>query len=218
MKELLQEALPFWDDLSKKEQDLLADNVIEGDLKKGDMLHYGGRECAGIQIIESGQTRVYVTSPQGGELTLFRLIDGDVSILSAACMMRGLDIEIDMEIEKDSHIVTLPKQIFKNISDTNVAVKDYMLELLSEKFSDVMWLFNQFVFSNVASRLADAILEHRALEGSDEFAITHDALARDLGTAREVVTRLLKQFQLEGLVELSRGKIKVIDAKRLGKI
>ena len=93
-----------------------------------------------------------------------------------------------------------------------------MLELLSEKFSDVMWLFNQFVFSNVASRLADAILEHRALEGSDEFLITHDALARDLGTAREVVTRLLKQFQIEGLVELSRGRIKVIDAKGLGKI
>ena len=93
-----------------------------------------------------------------------------------------------------------------------------MLELLSEKFWDVMWLFNQFVFSNVASRLASAILEHRALEGSDEFSITHDALARDLGTAREVVTRLLKQFQLDGLVELSRGRIKVTDAKKLSRI
>ena len=218
MKELLEQTLPFWKDLSKREQDMLAARVVTSSMKKGSKVHYGGKECAGVQIIKSGQTRVYVTSPSGGEITLFRLLDGDVSILSAACMMRGLDIELDMEVEVDSEIWTIPKSVYKEISDSNPKVKDYTLELLSEKFSDIMWLFNQFVFSNVASRLAGALLEHRALAESDTLVITHDALARDLGTAREVVTRLLKQFQTDGLVKLSRGRIEVLDAARLDKV
>ncbi|GAA0802959.1 Crp/Fnr family transcriptional regulator [Faecalicatena orotica] len=218
MRELLEQTLPFWEELTKSEQDALVERVTESSVKKGTMLHYGGKECAGVQIIKEGQARVFVTSPGGGEITLFRLLDGDVSILSAACMMKGLDIELDMELEEDSVICTIPKCLYKEISDQNAKVKDYTLEMISEKFSDIMWLFNQYVFSNVASRLADAILEHRALAGSDTLAITHDALARDLGTAREVVTRLLKQFQTDGLVKLTRGHIEVLDAAKLGKV
>ena len=206
MKELLKRTLPFWDDLTKREQDALAQRVVESTYEKGTILHYGGRECAGV------------TSPGGGEITLFRLVDEDVSILSAACMMKGLDIELDMELEQDSVICTIPKGAYREISEQNAKVKDYTLEMISEKFSDIMWLFNQYVFSNVASRLADTILEHRSLAGSDTFKITHDALARDIGTAREVVTRLLKQFQTDGLVKLTRGHIEVLDAAKLGKV
>ena len=218
MKELLKQTLPFWEDLTKKEQDALTQGVVESSYEKGNVLHYGGKECAGVQIIKKGQARIFVTSYGGGEITLFRLLDGDVSILSAACMMKGLDIELDMEIEDDSVICTIPKMLYKDISDENAKVKDYTLEMISEKFSDIMWLFNQYVFSNVASRLADTILEHRALAGSDTLVITHDALARDIGTAREVVTRLLKQFQIDGLVKLTRGRIEVLDAVNLGKV
>lgn len=214
----LREVFPFWEKLTIKEQKELQQGIIEAVCPKGMLLHYGGRECAGVQIIRSGQARVFVTSPNGGEVTLFRLVEGDVSILSAACMMKGMDIELDMELEADSVICTIPKSVYKKIHDENVAVKDYTLEMISEKFSDIMWLFNQYVFSNVASRLAGAILEHRALAGTDMLVITHDALARDLGTAREVVTRLLKQFQLDGLVKLTRGKIEVLDAGKLAKI
>ncbi|MBA4697908.1 MAG: Crp/Fnr family transcriptional regulator [Ruminococcus sp.] len=218
MKELLKQTLPFWEDLTGNEQNTLAQGVVKSSYEKGNVLHYGGRECAGVQIIKSGQARVFVTSPGGGEITLFRLLEGDVSILSAACMMKGLDIELDMEIEEDSIIYTIPKVLYKDISDQNTTVKDYTLEMISEKFSDIMWLFNQYVFSNVASRLADTILEHRALAGSDTLAITHDVLARDIGTAREVVTRLLKQFQIDGLVKLTRGRIEVLDGANLGKV
>lgn len=214
----LQEIFPFWEKLTTKEQEELQQSIVETTCPKGMLLHYGGRECAGVQIIRSGQARVFVTSLHGGEITLFRLVEGDVSILSAACMMKGMDIELDMELEADSVICTIPKSVYKKIHDENTAVKDYTLEMISEKFSDVMWLFNQYVFSNVASRLAGAILEHRALAGTDTLTITHDALSRDLGTAREVVTRLLKQFQLDGMVKLTRGKIEVLDAGKLAKI
>lgn len=218
MKELLETILPFWKELTKQEQEMLIAQITENVYEKGSVLHYGGRQCAGVQIIKKGRARVFVTSPSGGEITLFRLIDGDVSILSAACMMKGLDIELDMELEEDSVLCTIPKIVYKKISEQNPKVKDFTLEMISEKFSDIMWLFNQYVFSNVASRLADSIMEHRALEGADCFSITHDALARDIGTAREVVTRLLKQFQIDGLVKLTRGKIEVLDGVKLGKV
>ena len=187
-------------------------------VRKKTKLHFGGGECAGVQIIEKGRARIFITSPNGGDITLFRLVDGDVSILSAACMLNGMDVELDMEMETDCIVYTIPKKLYKNLYDENGSVKDYTMEMISEKFSDIMWLFNQFVFSNVASRLAGALLEHRALEGSDILPVTHEVLARDAGTAREVVTRLLKQFQDDGMVRLTRGKVEILDAGRLGKV
>ena len=217
MRELLQRSFP-WDELSREQKEAMEQGIMKTICGKKTRLHFGGGECAGVQIIEKGRARVFITSPNGGDITLFRLMDGDVSILSAACMLNGMDIELDMEMETDCTVYTIPKKVYKKIYDESGAVKDYTMEMISERFSDIMWLFNQFVFSNVASRLTAALLEHRVLAGSDTLPVTHEALARDAGTAREVVTRLLKQFQADGLVRLTRGKVEIIDAGRLGKI
>lgn len=216
--ELFKKAFPFWDSLTEEQQKAMEQGTSRNLCDKKTRLHFGGGECAGVQIIEKGRARVFITSPGGGDITLFRLMDGDVSILSAACMLNGMDVELDMEMETDCVIYTIPKKIYRKLYDENGEVKDYTMEMISEKFSDIMWLFNQFVFSNVASRLAGALLEHRGLEGADILNITHEALARDAGTAREVVTRLLKQFQADGLVRLTRGKVEILDPAGLGKI
>ncbi len=218
MEKIIAEVLPFWDSLTDKQKKEVLENTMASTCQRKTRLHFGGGECAGVQIIGSGQVRVFITSPGGGDITLFRLLAGDVSILSAACMLNGMDIELDMEMETDCEIYTIPKRVYRRLYDESPAVKDYTMEMISEKFSDIMWLFNQFVFSNVASRIAGALLEHRALSGGDELKVTHEALAKDVGTAREVVTRILKQFQSDGLVELTRGKVTILDAGKLGKI
>ena len=218
MNEWIGQVLPFWKDLTETEKQMLLTHTALEEYEKGVLLHIDGGDCAGVQIVKEGQVRVYITSPSGGEITLYRLVEGDVSILSASCMIKGMDISLDMMMESDTVLYTIPKEIYKKLNDTNTAVKDYTMEMVSERFSDVMWLFNQYVFSNAASRLAGAILEHMALAGEEIFSITHDVLARDMGTEREVVTRLLKQFQTEGYVRLSRGYIEVLDAKALKKI
>ena len=218
MNEWIGQVLPFWKDLTETEKQMLLTHTALEEYEKGVLLHIDGGDCAGVQIVKEGQVRVYITSPSGGEITLYRLVEGDVSILSASCMIKGMDISLDMMMESDTVLYTIPKEIYKKLNDTNTAVKDYTMEMVSERFSDVMWLFNQYVFSNAASRLAGAILEDMALAGEVKFSITHDVLARDMGTAREVVTRLLKQFQTEGYVRLSRGYIEVLDAKALKKI
>ena len=218
MEKLLQNSFPFWDSLSEEEKKEMLGSVTKTDCPKKTALHFGGGECAGVQIVGKGRVRVFITSPGGGDITLFRLLDGDVSILSAACMLNGMDVELDMEMETDCVIYTIPKKVYRKLYDENSAVKDYTMEMISEKFSDIMWLFNQFVFSNVASRIAGALLEHRGITGSDELKVTHETLAKDAGTAREVVTRILKQFQTDGLVRLTRGKVEILDARRLAKM
>lgn len=218
MEELLRNAFPFWESLTEQQKTELCRNTVKSHCEKKTQLHFGGGECAGVQIIGSGRVRVFITSPGGGDITLFRLIGGDVSILSAACMLNGMDIELDMEMETDCTIYTIPKKVYRRLYDESAVVKDYTMEMISEKFSDIMWLLNQFLFSNVASRIAGALLEHRALEGGDELSLTHETIAKDAGTAREVVTRILKQFQSDGFVKLGRGKVIIVDPERLGKI
>ena len=217
-RKIFEKVFPFWPELTGEQQEEIIKSATANTCEKKTRLHFGGGECAGVQIVAAGRARVFITSPGGGDITLFRLLDGDVSILSAACMLNGMDIELDMEMETDCEIYTIPKKVYRKLYDESGAVKDYTMEMISEKFSDIMWLFNQFVFSNVASRIAGALLEHRAIEGGDELRLTHEDIAKDAGTAREVVTRILKQFQADGLVKLTRGRVTVIDAGKLGKI
>ena len=165
MNEWIGQVLPFWKDLTETEKQMLLTHTALEEYEKGVLLHIDGGDCAGVQIVKEGQVRVYITSPSGGEITLYRLVEGDVSILSASCMIKGMDISLDMMMESDTVLYTIPKEIYKKLNDTNTAVKDYTMEMVSERFSDVMWLFNQYVFSNAASRLAGAILEHMALAG-----------------------------------------------------
>lgn len=218
MKELFEQSLPFWDKLTNNQKDTLLKNSYFQHLTKGTIVHQSNHQCTGVEIIKSGQVRIFSSSPNGGEITLFRLTDGDVCILSAACMIKSLVIDTNMEMESNTDICIIPTDVYKSLHQQNSSVKDYTLNIVSEKFSDIMWLLNQYVFSNLAKRLADSLLEHHSFSETDTIQITHGALANDLGTAREVVTRLLKQFQIDGLVELSRGKIKICNPKKLRKV
>ena len=148
MNEWIGQVLPFWKDLTETEKQMLLTHTALEEYEKGVLLHIDGGDCAGVQIVKEGQVRVYITSPSGGEITLYRLVEGDVSILSASCMIKGMDISLDMMMESDTVLYTIPKEIYKKLNDTNTAVKDYTMEMVSERFSDVMWLFNQYVFSN----------------------------------------------------------------------
>lgn len=218
MEKLFSSALPFWSKLPPDAQNQISNSIVLKQLKQNTRLSYGDNECTGLEIIKSGQARVFIASPNGGEITLYRLTAGDLCILSAACMIKNLDFDVTMEFETDSEIYILPQNIYQSVSESNPSVRDFTLELLSSRFSDVMWIINQLVFSNLGQRLASVLMERSQLAKSLTLSVTHESIARDLGTAREVVTRLLKQFQLDGLVRLSRGQIEITNPKRLLKI
>ncbi len=218
MENTLESILPFWKNLSDEEKQTVTNKAMYVNQKKGTLIHTSSSECLGLMCVIKGRVRVFINSQNGSEITLYRLLDHDVCVLSASCMMKNLNFSVNMETEEDTNFVIIPKNVYQSLDENNIFVKNYTLSLVNERFSDTMWVLNQYVFSNMAKRLADALLLHMSLTGSDELTITHEMLARDLGTAREVITRLLKQFQADNFVLLSRGKIKILDSKKLLKI
>lgn len=207
--------LPFWHDISTEEQNIILGKTAERFYLKGNTIHGGGSDCAGLFIIKSGQLRVYILSKEGKEITLFRLFDRDVCILSSSCVMKDITFDVQIEAEKDSQLFLIPTAVYKKLADTNISVKDFTARIISSRLSDVMWIVEQVVFMSMDKRLAAFLVEQSSIEESDRLSITHEAIAKNLGTAREVITRMLKYFQNENMVSLSRGVITLTDRKKI---
>lgn len=211
----LREVLPFWKALTAEEQDQLMEATEEVHFEKGDIVHRGQADCTGLHLIHAGQMRVYFISDTGKEITLYRLFERDICIFSAACMMRNIRFEVWVEAESSCDTYLIPTPIYQRLNQNVIAVSDFTSQLMSSRFSDVMWVMEQVVFMSFDKRLAIFLLEQSAAEGSDTLHITQEVIARHLGSAREVVTRMLKYFQTEGMVEIFRGGVKLLDRKAL---
>ena len=212
------ELLPFWGKLTAKEQEMLDKAAQVRNVKKGTVLHGGGEECVGLLLVISGRLRAYILSDEGKELTLYRLLERDMCLFSASCSMNSLQFDVAVEAEQDTAIWHIPPDVYKKLMEQSVVVAGYTNELMASRFSDVMWLMDQILNKKIDSRLAALLLEESALSGSEDLKITHEQLARHLGSAREVVTRMLKYFQNEHLVRLTRGGIELLDVARLAQL
>ncbi len=214
----LREVLPFWDKLSAVQQREIELTATGRTYRKGESLHNGATDCSGMLIIKSGQVRAFILSPQGKEITLYRLLDRDTCLLTASCILKNISFEINIEAERDTEAMFIPTRVYELLSHTSIAVADYANQLMSSRLSDVMWVMEQVLFSSFDKRLANFLLEQSVMDGGETLEITHEAIARHLGSAREVVTRMLKYFQSEGMVALSRGGITLIDYEKLERL
>ena len=206
---------PVWDRLTKAQQDRLSGNLINRQVKKGAILHSGSADCTGLLLIQSGQLRAYILSDEGREITIYRLLDRDMCLFSASCMMRSIQFEVVIEAEKDTQLWVIPAEVYRQIMEESAPIANYTNELMASRFSDVMWLIEQIMWKSLDKRVAAFLLEEAAIEGNNELKITHETIANHLGTHREVVTRMLRYFQSESLIRLSRGSVTLLDKKRL---
>ena len=212
------EYLPFWSKLTEEQKQRIA-NVIEfRQIKKGTHIHDSSADCLGLVVVRSGQLRAYILSEDGREITISRLTQYDVSLLSASCVMPDMQFNVMIEAEKDSEFWSIPACLFKNLVDESLAVSNYSRNLLSGNFSELMWLMEQIMWKSIDKRLAAFLLEEAQLEETNQLKITHEKIANHMGTAREVVTRMLRYFQSEGMVNLTRGTVEIVDEKRLEKL
>ena len=207
--------LPFWDKLNAEQQQRLAGIIEYRTVKKGTHIHDSSAECLGLVAVHSGQLRAYILSEDGREITISRMFEYDVSLLSASCVMPDMQFNVMIEAEKDSAFWSVPACFFKNLVDESLAVSNYSRSLLSGNFSELMWLMEQIMWKSFDKRLATFLLEEAAIEDSDEIRITHEIIGNHLGSPREVVTRMLRYFQSEGMVRLSRGAVELTDRKKL---
>ena len=207
--------LPFWSKLTPQQQQRLSDSVEPMEAKSGSVVHNGSLDCLGLLLIRSGQLRVYALSSEGREVTLYRLFDHDICLFSASCVMPDIQVEVLIEAEKDTRMWVIPSCLFKDLMEQSAPVANYANQLISSRFSDVMWLMEQIMWKSFDKRLAGFLLEESALENSTCLKMTHERIANHLGTAREVVTRMLRYFQSEGMVRLSRGEIAITNPDAL---
>ena len=211
----LKHCLPVWEELTFEQQQRLSDTVARRQIPRGTAIHRGSLDCTGLLVVEAGQLRAYILSEEGREITIYRLLEGDVCLFSASCMMRDIQFDVSIEAEKDTWVWVIPPDVYQELMEVSAPVANYTNALMSGRFSEVMWLMEQIMWKSFDKRLADFLLKESALEGAAALTITHEKIANHLGSAREVVTRMLRYFQGEGLVKLSRGAVELLDEKRL---
>lgn len=206
---------PIWNRLTKQQQDIISNSSLKRLVKKGTVIHNGSSDCSGLVLVNSGQLRAYILSDEGKEVTLYRLFEMDICLFSASCMMQNIQFDIFVEAEKDSELFIIPTEIYKQLTETSAPLANYTNQIMSGRFSEVMWLIEQLMWKSFDKRLAEFLSEESNIENTLSLQVTHEKIANHLGTAREVVSRMLKYFQSEGLVTLSRGTITITDIKKL---
>lgn len=209
------EIFPVFNKLSARQQELILNSLITKSVKKGEIIHSANEECSGLLIIKSGQLRAYILSDEGREITVYRLFDRDICLFSASCVIRAVQFDITVSAQKDTELYIIPAKIYKIITEESAAAANFTNELMADRFSEIMWLIEQIMWKSLDRRVAAFLLEETAVENTESLKITHEAIANHLGSSREVITRMLRYFQKEGLVKLSRGQITVTDAEGL---
>ena len=211
----LSKYFPIWDKLTPAQQERIEATTILHTVDGGTMLHDGGPDCLGLLLVKSGQLRAYMLSEEGREITICRFFEMDICLFSASCVMRNMQFSVFIEAEKDSEIFVIPACLYQNLMDESLPLANFSHNLITSHLSDVMWLMEQIMWKSFDKRLAAFLLEETAVEESNSLKITHEKIANHMGTAREVVTRMLRYFQSEGMVKLTRGTVDIMDEKKL---
>ncbi len=210
-----QDYFPIWDQLTPEQQNRILGSLMTRQVKKGTVLHNGSADCTGLLLVQSGQLRAYILSDEGREITLYRLFDRDLCLFSASCIMRSIQFEVVIQAEKDTQLWIIPPDLYQDIMAQSAPVANYTNELMASRFSDVMWLMEQIMWKSLDKRLAEFLLEEASIEGTNQLKLTHETIANHLGSHREVITRMLRYFQNEGMVKLSRGVVTILDEAKL---
>ncbi len=209
---------PIWDKVTPAQQQILESSAVLRKAEKGAVVHNGSIQCTGLLLVGSGQLRAYFLSEDGREITLYRLLSGDMCLLSAACMISSIQFDIIVEAEKETEYWVIPPEVYKALMAESTAIANYTNELMASRFSDVMWLMEQVLWKSFDKRLARFLLDEAVLEDSLTLKITHEEIGNHLGNPREVVTRMLRYFQTEDMVKLTRGTIEIVDPEKLESI
>ena len=212
---LFESAFPFWSRMSETDRDTFLRSSQRVVFKKGTNIH-DGNKCTGVILVKSGSLRMYLLNEDGKEVTLSRLFAGDMCMLSASCVLEALTFDVYVDSEENSECVVVGGCAYEDLSRRMPEAKIFALESAISRFSDIMWVMQQILFMSMDKRLAIFLLDEIAQTGGEVIKLTHEQIAKYMGSAREVVSRMLKYFTSEGIISSSRGEgIRILDKRRL---
>ncbi len=206
-------SLPFISDLSESDRKFLLDSIIIKDIDLS-ATTMSPNSCDGLIVVDYGKLRVFMTSQGGKEITLYHLIPGDVCVLSYRCQIGSMPFNLEVTAVEKSRVFNIPATTLNKLIDVYPIIKEFLLNETTSRLADVMAVVEKVAFSSLDTRLIELLLEQK----SSVIYRTHAELASDLGSSREIISRLLKNFENDGLIQLSRGKIKLLDLTKLNEL
>ena len=184
-------------------------------MPKGRISTEEAENAPGGILVKSGCIRVYILSDEGREITLYRLYSGELCMLSASCVLQAITFDVMVDAEEDSECYIINGNMFADITKHNIYAENFALNLVASRFSDVMWVMQRILFMSFDKRLAIFLYDEMIKTGDEKIRLTQEQIAKYVGSAREVVSRMLKYFASEGIVSYSRGGVKILDKKKL---
>jgi CRP/FNR family transcriptional regulator len=188
--------------------------IGEGSLvrrKAGAVLMRKGETCPHVPLVLSGVLRVYKLSPGGREMTLYRAEAGDICLVSVACKLTGEDFPAIAQVEEDAEMFLIPGGVYQRTLEGHLPWKDFVIMTLYRRLAESLQVLESVTFERVDRRLAAWLLERAAQEGSATLRVTHEQIAAELGTAREVVSRMLGEMRHQGWLEMGRKRVTIAD-------
>ena len=206
---------PFWQQLTQPQKDRLFQEVREVHYARHAPVRAAGDSCLGILYVKTGGLRLSLLSEEGREASIARLGAGQVCVLSASCVLSAVTFDVEITAEEESDILVLPSHVFGPLMAENIYVECFVYRTATELFSDVIGAVERLLFMTLEQRVASFLLDEAARRGTATLAITQEAIALGIASAREAVTRALRQLAARGLVEVFRGGVKLLDRKAL---
>ncbi len=200
----------FWKSLTLSQVEFLEQNIRTIVFNKGKLVHRSDGGCQGIMAVRSGSLRVYCISEEGREVTLYRVGAGEICVLSASCLMDSIVFDVLIEAVEKTTVSLVPSSILHKVEEENPLVSLYIYKNATEKFSEVLWTLQQVLFLKIDQRIENFLRDESLRQKSKILSVTHDEIAREIGSVREVVTKTLKYMEENGLVSLGRGKIEIL--------
>jgi CRP/FNR family transcriptional regulator len=209
--------IPFYAGAPRALQSAIAEAATVVHLKAGEYFLREGDTCAHFAILVSGKMRVFKLAETGHEITLYHVGAGEACPLNVSCILSDRPVPAMAKVEEDVDAIVVPHATFRRWMAEHEALRTFVFQMFSHRLTEVMSLVEEVAFRRMDQRLARRLSELLLQDGRSRgrVEITHAEIASDLGTAREVVSRLLKEFERLGAVSLSRGRITLRDERLL---
>jgi CRP/FNR family transcriptional regulator len=206
-------ALPFLQSASPQLIRDFKDNAYFAKIPSGRDIFVEGDQVDGIALMMSGVVRVYKLGETGREITLYRFGEGESCVITANAILNQQGFPAIAQVEQDAEAVMIPAEVFSNWVKQYDPWRDFVFSLVSDRLASVMEIVDEVAFQRMDRRVASFLLNRSKLQ--NPILITHQEIANEIGSSREVISRLLEDFSNRELVRLSRGEIQILDFEGL---
>lgn len=205
--ETIHTKFPFWNKLSEEEKRVARRGLTQHAYERGVYILGFSDACLGMVYLCRGSIRVYITSEEGREVTLFHISEGEFCVFSSACAIGGITLDVQMIAESEVELSAIHAGAVAKLMESNIHFRCFAYELAVARYSTVVWVMQQILFAHFDERMARFFLSVYEKTGDKTIPMTQEAMAQEVNSAREVVARMLRQFVSDGWIELKRGAV-----------